>query len=279
MADVRFLYVQKSDSEIEQMYKDADIIQYCDFVFQKTSNNTAKIYMNGQWVKSMYNSKISNNTEIEDDVYLLSSSINDVSTRLSEKYITTDIYEQDEQLIAATLTNFENRLNNVISNDEVETIKTSINTISDKTEKLENKFNGIEWLNKTDINGTIDSYKEVENFLSNISDSSTLTDILLTQKNDIINTDQLTNYYTKQIIDNISTNINDIFVKLDNTSINLNDVSNRLKETDDKLQNYVTTETYLSDEQLTTATFADINNRINELQKQIQELKDSKTTD
>lgn len=227
----------------------------------------------------MYNSKISNNTEIEDDVDLLSSSINDVSTILSEKYITTDIYEQDEQLIAATLTNFENRLNNVISNDEVETIKTSINTISDKTEKLENKFNDIEWLNKTDINGTIDSYKEVENFLSNISDSSTLTDILLTQKNDIINTDQLTNYYTKQIIDNISTNINDIFVKLDNTSINLNDVSNRLKETDDKLQNYVTTETYLSDEQLTTATFADINNRINELQKQIQELKDSKTTD
>lgn len=48
MADVRFLYVQKSDSEIEQMYKDADIIQYGDFVFQKTSNNTAKIYMNGQ---------------------------------------------------------------------------------------------------------------------------------------------------------------------------------------------------------------------------------------
>lgn len=289
--EVRFLYVGKTKSEIEQMYKNKDTIQYGDFVFQKVSDDTGKIFMNGQWVKSMYNSKISDNVEIEDDINLLSSSINDVSNRLSDKYVTIETYIQDEQLIASTLATYDNKINNFsISNSDVSNIKTSLETLTTKTENLENKLdnlNNIIGNDSTDnINNVIDTYKEVENFLSNISDSSTLTDMLMSLENNIINSDNLTNYYTKNIIDNISANLNDVSVKQNDLSTNLNDVSIRLDETNDKLQNYVTIEELTENENLVASTFADIqnkieplqntvtelNNKITELQEQIQEL-------
>ena len=96
------------------------------------------------------------------------------------------------------------------------------------------------------INSTIDTFKEVEKFLNNISDSSTLTELLLNTKDGII--DDLSEQYCKKDVVN-------------NVSADLNDVSTSL------LRDYINHVQYLDDESLIASTFADLNNKINNIGK------------
>ena len=64
-------------------------------VCQQYNDKYSHLFMNGTWVKTKYTSKIAQNTEIEDDVKTLydlisnnSTNITDISTRLSDNYIT-----------------------------------------------------------------------------------------------------------------------------------------------------------------------------------------------
>ena len=69
------------------------------------------------------------------------------------------------------------------------------------------------------INNTIDTFKEVEKFLNNISDSSTLTELLLNTKDDII--DGISKYYY---------NIEEMDGKIGDINTSINNTSSRIKE-------------------------------------------------
>nr|DAW29797.1 MAG TPA: hypothetical protein [Caudoviricetes sp.] len=66
-------------------------------------------------------------------------------------------------------------------------------------------------------NGAIDTFNDVKKFLADISDSSTLTELL--KKNSggsSISPDVLENYYTKEVVDNVSTDISTKINKINN---------------------------------------------------------------
>ena len=278
MSDLRFLYVYKTKPEIEQMYKDNDIIQKNDIVIQEdTNDDQLKLFINGKWVTTTYISKISDNTKVENDIQLLNSSLDDVSTRLFDDYVTNETYLNDEKLIANTFADINLKIDNLIpNNNDIPNIKESVNTINSSVSNIETTLNNLTGTSSDSVNNVIDNFKEVENFLSNISDSSTLSEILLSQKNEIIATDKLENYYVKSVVDNFVSHINS---SVSNISIYTTDISNRLDTTIQSLSNYVTNETYLNDEKLVANTFADINNKIETLQEQVKKLLGTDTTD
>lgn len=299
MLYIRFLKFQTPLQDVEKMYKDGDV-KYGDIVCQQYNNKSSHLFMNGTWIKTLYNSKIKQDNEIEDDIELLSTAIdnnstklnevftclsntsnnlnntsirlNDVSTRLNDYYVNKTQYLKDEELIASTFATLDNKIN-----------KFDIN-ISNLNSSVQNVYDFLYvFLGTEKINDTIDTYREVEKFLNNISDSSTLTELLLNTKDDII--DGISEYYYN--IDEIDEKIRDIntFISKLNTSIKdtssnlnivsgkVNDVSSRLNDTSVRLLNYLTINQYVKDEELIASTFADLNNKINFLQVEITEIK------
>ena len=96
--------------------------------------------MNGTWVKTKYTSKIAQNTEIEDDVKTLydlisnnSTNITDISTRLSDNYITKSQYLEDEELIASSFADINNKINS-----QTELLDNNSTNITDISTKLSN---------------------------------------------------------------------------------------------------------------------------------------------
>ena len=67
--------------------------------------------MNGTWVKTKYTSKIEQNTEVEADVKTLYDSIVNISTNLSDNYLTKEQYLKDEKLIARAFIDLDGRIN------------------------------------------------------------------------------------------------------------------------------------------------------------------------
>ena len=257
MRHISFSSLSHSVEDIEKMYKNGTI-KYGDIVFQQYTDNYSHLFMNGTWIKSIYNSELNSNNEIEDDVYILSSSIdsvskkldntsirlNDVSTRLSTDYINQTQYLNDSSIIANTFTELNNKIDNIDITHQLEDVYTSISELNKGvTDVSLSLYNLTETEN---INSTIDTFKEVEEFLNNISDSSTLTELLLNTKDVII--DDLSEQYCKKDVVN-------------NVSADLNDVSTRL------LSDYINHVQYLDDESLIASTFADLNNKINNIGK------------
>ena len=62
MLYIRFLNFQTPLQDIEKMYKDGDI-KYGDIVCQQYNDKSSHLFMNGTWVKTLYNSKIKQNNE------------------------------------------------------------------------------------------------------------------------------------------------------------------------------------------------------------------------
>ena len=335
MLYIRFLNFQTPLQDIEKMYKDGDI-KYGDIVCQQYNNKSSHLFMNGTWIKTLYNSKIKQNNEIEDDIEFLSTAIgnnstnideistrlndtstrlnnvstrldntsnnlndtsirlNDVSTRLKDDYVNKTQYLKDEELIASTFADLNNKINNFDITKQLEPIYSNISNLNSS---VQNVSDVLYTLTETEnINHTIDTFKEVENFLNNISDSSTLTELLIKTKEETI--DGISEYYYNieemdGKIGDINTSINntssrikeleklysngqiDSFIGNLNTSIkdtsdNLNivsgkvdEVSTRLDNTSVRLLNYLTINQYLKDEELIASTFADLNNKIN----------------
>ena len=102
--------------------------------------------MNGTWVKTKYTSKIAQNTEVEDDVKTLydsisnnstnirdistnlsniSTNLSNISTNLSDNYITKSQYLEDEELIASTFANVNNKINSLQA--EIAELKEQLN--------------------------------------------------------------------------------------------------------------------------------------------------------
>ena len=119
MLYIRFLNLQNPLQDVEQLYKDGTI-KPGDIVCQQYEDKYSHLFMNGTWVKTKYTSKIAQNTEIEDDVKTLydlisnnSTNIRDISTRLSDNYITKSQYLKDEKLIASTFADVNNKINSL----------------------------------------------------------------------------------------------------------------------------------------------------------------------
>lgn len=117
MLYIRFLNLQDPLQDVEQLYKDGTI-KPGDIVCQEYTDKYSHLFMNGTWVKTKYTSKIAQNTEVEDDVKTLydlisnnSTNITDISTRLSDNYITKFQYLEDEELIASSFAYVNNKIN------------------------------------------------------------------------------------------------------------------------------------------------------------------------
>ena len=258
MLYIRFLNFQTPLQDIEKMYKDGDI-KYGDIVCQQYNDKSSHLFMNGTWIKTFYNSKIKQNNEIEDDIEFLSTAIgnnstnigevstrlndtstrlnnvstrlddtsnnlndtsirlNDVSTRLKDDYVNKTQYLKDEELIASTFADLNNKINNFDITKQLEPIYSNISNLNSS---VQNVSDVLYTLTETEnINHTIDTFKEVEKFLNNISDSSTLTELLLNTKDDII--DGISEYYY---------NIEEIDGKIGDINTSINNTSSRIKE-------------------------------------------------
>ena len=237
MLYIRFLNFQTQLQDVEKMYKDGDI-QYGDIVCQQYNDKSSHLFMNGTWIKTLYNSKIKQNNEIEDDIEFLSTAIgnnstnidevstrlndtsirlNDVSTRLKDDYVNKTQYLKDEELIASTFADLNNKINNFDITKQLEPIYSNILNLNSSVQNLSDV---LYTLTETEnINNTIDTFKEVEKFLNNISDSSTLTELLLNTKDDII--DGISEYYY---------NIEEMDGKIGDINTSINNTSSRIKE-------------------------------------------------
>lgn len=250
MLYIRFLNCQTPLQDVEKMYKDGDI-KYGDIVCQQYNDKLSHLFMNGTWIKTLYNSKIKQNNEIEDDIEFLSTAIGNNSTNIDE--VSTRLNDTSVRLndVSTRVDNTSNNLND-----------TSIR-LNDVSTRLKDDY-----VNKT-------QYLKDEELIA-----STFAD-LNNKINNVGNID-FSNYYNidqiNEKISNINTSTNDISTNLSNTSTRLNDTSTRLNDTSVRLLNYLTINQYLKDEELIASTFADVNNKINSLYAEIAELKEQLKT-
>ena len=147
MLYIRFLNLQNPLQDVEQLYKDGTI-KPGDIVCQQYTDKYSRLFMNGTWVKTKYISKIAQNTEVEDDVKTLYDSIvntstmlndtsirlNDVSTRLNDtsvrllNYLTINQYLKDEELIASTFADVNNKINSLYA--EIAELKEQLKSLT-----------------------------------------------------------------------------------------------------------------------------------------------------
>ena len=92
-------------------------------------------------------------------------------------------------------------------------------------------------------------------YISKIAQNTEVEDDVKTLYDSIVNTSTMLN--------DTSIRLNNVSTRLDNSSTRLNDVSTRLNDTSARLLNYLTINQYLKDEELIASTFADLNNKIN----------------
>ena len=240
MLYIRFLNLQNPLQDVEQLYKDGTI-KPGDIVCQQYTDKYSHLFMNGTWVKTKYISKIAQNTEVEDDVKTLydsivniSTNLSDISTNLSDNYINKTQYLKDEELIASTFAD----INNKIDSKNISVDKNTAN-IADISTKL------------------VDNYITKEQYLKD--------EKLIARA--FIDLDGRINAQTK-LLDNNSTNITDISTNIADISTNISNISTNLSD------NYINKTQYLKDEELIASTFADLNNKINSLYAEIAELKE-----
>ena len=171
-----------------------------------------------------------------DNIDNVSSKIDDVSSRLKDDYLTKS---QHKQSMDSSFAQLDKQIKNIDVTKQLTPINDNIKSLNQKTDTIGKSLNTVESkinnLIGSDVrNGTIDTFNDVKKFLSNISDSSTLTELLKKKNGDDnpISPDILKNYYTKDVIDNVST---DISTKIGNISTKLNEVSNKIKPINDNI--------------------------------------------
>lgn len=270
MLYIRFLNLQDPLHDVEKMYTDGDV-KYGDIVCQQYNDKSSHLFMNGTWIKTVYNSKIKQNNEIEDDIEFLSTAIgnnstnidevstrlndtsirlNDVSTRLKDDYVNKTQYLKDEELICSTFAELNNKINT-----NVNIVNASISNTYATKQQVNTIGNSI-W------NRVKETYVSNEKYNNDI---------------ETIN-NKISTYYTNDqidtFVDNLNTSIKDTSDNLNIVSGKVDEVSTRLNDTSVRLLNYLTINQYVKDEELIASTFADVNNKINSLYAEIAELKE-----
>ena len=182
MLYIRFLNLQNPLQDVEQLYKDGTIKQG-DIVCQQYNDKYSHLFMNGTWVKTKYISKIAQNTEVEDDVKTLYDSIVNISTNLSDKYLTKEQYLEDEELVASTFADINNKINaqtELLDNNSTNITDISTN-IADISTKLSNYLTKTQYLKDekliastfADVNNKINSlYAEIAELKEQLNSST-----------------------------------------------------------------------------------------------------------
>ena len=182
----------------------------------------------------------------------LKSSIEDVEIDITEKY------DAEIRKLNTSIINLE-----IDTTNSLNTLNTSVTTLETNQKKLNTSLASLresfdKLVDTEDINGVIDTFKEVEDFLSNISDEKTLTGMLNELQVGINSHIDASIKDISNAIDNvkeeIGTNINNRINALEttiNTTVNtklteinssINDISTRLKQSITDQQTYVSTE-------------------------------------
>ena len=190
---------------------------------------------------------------ITDDISTrLNSSIEDAKIDITEKY------DVEIRKLNTSIINLE-----IDTTNSLNTLNTSVTTLETNQKKLNTSLASLresfdKLVDTEDINGVIDTFKEVEDFLSNISDEKTLTGMLNELQVGINSHIDASIKDISNAIDNvkeeIGTNINNRINALEttiNTTVNtklteinssINDISTRLKQSITDQQTYVSTE-------------------------------------
>ena len=182
---------------------------------------------------------------IHKDVSKIDTSLNDHIKKFNEHVSKSDNYIIDNnkniQNIQTKIGNIEVNYNNL--NTDVTNLITNFNTL----------------VNSDNANNVIDTFKEVETFLSSISDASTLTGIL----------EQMSTEMNKKI-DNIIKNDTSINVPIDDINSSIDDINSSINDISTRLNNnYVSKDDYIKDEEVITTAFVQLDNKINDIDTSI----------
>ena len=172
---------------------------------------------------------------INKDVSKIDTSLNDHIKKFNEHVSNSSSYISDNN----------NNIQNIQT--KIGNIEVSYNNLNTDVSNLRTNFNTL--VNSDNANNVIDTFKEVETFLSSISDASTLTGIL----------EQMSTEMNKKI-DNIIRNDTSINIPIDDINSSIIDISSRL-------YNYITS----NNEKITKidTSINDINSSINNLTTKI----------
>ena len=222
---------------------------------QNTSIDDISIRLNktAKAIVKALNASANDLYNITDDISTkLKSSIEDAKIDITEKY------DVEIRKLNTSIINLE-----IDTTNSLNTLNTSVTTLETNQKKLNTSLASLresfdKLVDTEDINGVIDTFKEVEDFLSNISDEKTLTGMLNELQVGINSHIDASIKDISNAIDNvkeeIGTNINNRINVLEttiNTTVNtklteinssINDISTRLKQSITDQQTYVSTE-------------------------------------
>ena len=296
------------NTSINKIKSDVDIkYEYLLALINKSSGEMGDVTTEGiAGLRKEFKEFKSDTTEsfnlVNNDISLINKDVSKIDTTLNEH-----IKKFNEHV--------SNNYNYIIDNNKniqniqtkIGNIEVSYNNLNTDVTKLRTNFNTL--VNSDNANNVIDTFKEVETFLSSISDASTLTGILeqmsteMNKKIDnIIKNDtsinvpiddinssindissRLYNYITlnNEIITKIDTSINDINSSINNlttkidTSINdinssIDDINSSINDISTRLNNnYVSKDDYIKDEEVITTAFVQLDNKINDIDTSI----------
>lgn len=222
---------------------------------QNTSIDDISIRLNttSRAIVKALNTSANDLYNITDDISTkLKSSIEDVKIDITGKY------DAEIRKLNTSIRNLDLDTTNSLStlNTSVTTLETNQKKLNTSLASLRESFDKL--VDTEDVNGVIDTFREVEDFLSNISDEKTLTGMLSELKTGIDSHIDASIKDISNAIDNvkeeIGTNINNRVNALEttiNTTVNtklteinssINDISTRLKQSITDQQTYVSTE-------------------------------------
>ena len=228
-------------------------------------NKTAKAIVKAlnTSANDLYNITTDISTRLNTSANDLYNITDDISTRLKSSIedVKIDITEKYDAKIRKLNTSIRNL--DLDTTNSLNTLNTSVTTLETNQKKLNTSLASLresfdKLVDTEDINGVIDTFKEVEDFLSNISDEKTLTGMLNELQVGINSHIDASIKDISNAIDNvkeeIGTNINNRINALEttiNTTVNtklteinssINDISTRLKQSITDQQTYVSTE-------------------------------------
>ena len=275
---------------INKIKSDVDIkYEYLLALINKSSGEMSDVITDGiAGLRKEFKEFKSDTTEsfnlVNNDISLINKDVSKIDTTLNDhiKKFNEHVSKSDNYII-------DNNKNIQNIQTKIGNIEVNYNNLNTDITKLRTNFNTL--VNSDNANNVIDTFKEVETFLSSISDASTLTGILEQMstemnkkidniiKNDpIINvsiddinssiidiSSRLYNYITSnnEIITKIDTSINDLNSSIDDINSSINDISTRLNN------NYVSKDDYIKDEEVITTAFVQLDNKINDINTSI----------
>ena len=236
------------NTSINKIKSDVDIkYEYLLALINKSSGEMGDVITDGiAGLRKEFKEFKSDTTErfnlVNNDINLINKDVSKIDTSLNDhiKKFNEHVSKSDNYII-------DNNKNIQNIQAKIGNIEVSYNNLNTDVTKLRTNFNTL--VNSDNANNVIDTFKEVETFLSSISDASTLTGIL----------EQMSTEMNKKI-DNIIKNDTSINVPIDDINSSIIDISSRL-------YNYIT-----SNNEIITkidTSINDINSSINNLTTKI----------